>query len=119
MICVLKRKRCVYYLLVILYKHNIFMIFTKGPFFVICNICLILPVVPTGRPFSARCVHFELCSQFLIESMCSLNRVWKILIVWPIHLWNLQGTLFDKFPSSLTYFDCFELLLLRVAQFSY
>ena len=119
MISVLKRKRCVYCLLVILYKHNVFMIFMKRPFFIICSTYLMLPIVPTGCPFSARCAYFELLSQFCTEITCSLNRVWIFLIVWPIYLQNLQGTLFDKFPYSLTYFDCFGLPYLRVARSSY
>ena len=44
-------------------------------------ICLMLPVVPTGWPFSARCTHFELFSQLCIESACSLN---LILLTWRI-----------------------------------
>ena len=80
------------------------MIFMKLPFFVIC---LMSPVVPTGCPFFARCAHFELFSQLCTESACSLNRIRKLPIVWPIYLWNLPGTLFDKFPPSLTYFDIY------------
>jgi len=112
-------------------------------------ICLMLPVVPTGWPFSARCTHFELFSQLCIESACSLNlilltwrigwahnnaskwqmgfnlafkglnRIRKLPTVWPICLWNLPGTLFDKFPPSITYFDCFELPFLRVVRINY
>ena len=107
-------KRCVYCFIVILYKHNIFMIFMKCQFFVIF---LMLPVFPTGCPFSARFAHFELFSQLCIESACSLNLIRKLPIVWPIHLWKLPGTLFDEFPPSLTYFDYFGLPFLRVARF--